>query len=185
VSSSWWIGGPVGSGRHAKRPAEGCCERPDASQPDRETDVGDATVGAAQQRGGALHPAGQEVLVRRLPERPAELSAEMSRREARGACQCGNVERFAIAGVDEVLRAEKVAGWMGGHHLPERSVAIPATDGLRMRWRTSASSIRSPFSKYSTPRPRRRRSIPGPEQSTLLSLATLASFPPSRWSSHT
>src|SRR5215218_10713252 len=55
----------------------------------------------------------------------------------------------------------------------------------RMRSRTSASSIRSPFSKYSKPRPRRRRSIPGPEQSTLLSLATPASFPPSRWSSHT
>src|SRR6266508_1928199 len=55
----------------------------------------------------------------------------------------------------------------------------------RMRWRISVSSIRSPFAKYSKPRPRRRRSIPGPEQSTLLSLATPASFPPSRWSSHT
>src|SRR4051812_48511866 len=44
-------------------------ERAEAAEADREADLGDAPVGVAQERGGALEPARQQVLVRRLTER--------------------------------------------------------------------------------------------------------------------
>ena len=58
---------------------------PTLRSPTVEADLGHRAIGVAQQRGGALHPARQEVLVRRLAERPAELAAEVRRRQAGGA----------------------------------------------------------------------------------------------------
>ena len=68
-------------------------------------------VGVAQQLRGALEPASQEVLVRRLAEGAAELAAEVRGREACGAGECGDVERLAVAGVDQILGAEQVTRW--------------------------------------------------------------------------
>src|SRR5712692_7267616 len=98
------MGGPVGRRGESERPAEGRGERADAAQADSEADVRDRAVGVAEQRRRALHPAGQEVLVRRLAEGPAELAAEVRGREVRGTGERGNVERLAVAGVDQVLR---------------------------------------------------------------------------------
>ena len=101
------------------RPAEGRRERPDAAQSDREADVCDRAVGVAQQRRRTLQPARQKVLVRRLAERPAELTAEVRLREARRASQLRHVERLAVARVGEVLRAEQVPRWIRrDHELP-------------------------------------------------------------------
>ena len=79
-------------------------------QADREADVGDRTIGVTEQRGGPFEPPRQQVLVRCLAELPPELPAEVRRREARGAGQRRHVQRLAVAGVDQVLRAEQVAG---------------------------------------------------------------------------
>ena len=48
--------------------------------------------------------------MRRLAEGAAELAAEVRGREPRGACKRRNVEWLAIAGVDQVLGAKKMAG---------------------------------------------------------------------------
>ena len=61
-----------------------------------------------EQRRGALQPAGEEVLVRRLTECPAELAAEVGGREVRRRGERGDVERLAVARVDQVFRAEQV-----------------------------------------------------------------------------
>src|SRR5689334_18322783 len=70
-------GGAVGRRRLAVGAREARRERADAAQADREADLGDLAVGAAQERRGALEPARQQVGVRRLAERLAELAAEM------------------------------------------------------------------------------------------------------------
>src|SRR4051794_6304740 len=79
----------VGRGRAAVRPAEARGEAADAAETDGEADVRDAAVGGAQQLRGALEPAREQVLVRRLAERPPELAAEVRRREPRGAGERG------------------------------------------------------------------------------------------------
>lgn len=93
--------------------------QPDAEQPDGDADVRDAADGVAEQRGGALEPAGQEELVRSLAESPPELTAEMRRREVRSAGERRHVERRAVARVDEVLRAQEVPGRWDRDHRPE------------------------------------------------------------------
>ena len=77
-------------------------------------------VGAAQQRRRALEPPGEQVLVRRLAERPAELAAEVGRREVRGPRERGHVERLAVARVDQVLGAQEVTCRRldGQHRIP-------------------------------------------------------------------
>lgn len=52
----------------------------------------------------------------RLAELFAELAAEMCARESRGARECGNVERLAVARIDEVFCPEQMAGRMNGRH---------------------------------------------------------------------
>jgi hypothetical protein len=46
---------------------------------DHDADVGNRAIGIAEQGGRALQPTREEVVVRALTERPAELAAEMSR----------------------------------------------------------------------------------------------------------
>jgi hypothetical protein len=65
-------------------------------------------IGLPQEGRRTLQSARQEVLVRGLAERPAELAAEVRRREVRGAGERGHVERLAVSGVDEILRPKKV-----------------------------------------------------------------------------
>jgi hypothetical protein len=107
------MGGAIPGRRHPVRPPEARREGADALQADLEADLGDAMVGVAQQRGGALEPPGQEVLMRRLAERPPELPAEVRGREVRGAGELGDVQRLPVAGVGEVLRAEQMADRVG------------------------------------------------------------------------
>jgi hypothetical protein len=46
--------------------------------------------------------------MRRLPERAPKLTAEVRRREASGPRERRDVERLAVARVDQVLRAKQV-----------------------------------------------------------------------------
>jgi hypothetical protein len=55
--------------------------------------------------------------VRRVAKGPAELTREMRGREMRGPGERRHVEPLAVAGVDQVLRAEEVADWMDRRHL--------------------------------------------------------------------
>src|SRR5947208_791582 len=110
---------PVRGGRHAERAAEARRERPDAAEADGEADVRDGAVGIAKEGGGALEPAGQQVLVRRLAEDAPELPAEVRSREPRSARELRHVEWLAVAGVDQVLGPEEVAGRRNGRdHRP-------------------------------------------------------------------
>src|SRR5919197_3011560 len=84
--------GAVGRGSDAVGPLEARREGPDALEADIEADLRDRAVGVAQQRGGALHPAGEQIGMRRLAERSPELAAEVRPREAGGACQVVHVE---------------------------------------------------------------------------------------------
>jgi hypothetical protein len=97
--------GAVGRGRKPECPAEARGERPDAPQADVQTDVGYPAIGAPEQGGRPLHPAGQEVLVRRLAEYPAELAAEVGAGKVRRVREPLHVELLAVAGVDQVFRA--------------------------------------------------------------------------------
>jgi hypothetical protein len=56
--------------------------------------------------------------VRRLAELAAELAAEVRGRQARSASQGPHVERLAVAGIDEILRAKKMSGRMDDCHGP-------------------------------------------------------------------
>src|SRR5919199_3619346 len=106
--------GAVGRRRHPVRAAEARGERADALQADGRADVGDRPIGVPQQRRRALEPAREQVLVRRLSERAPELATEVRRREVRRACERGHVERLAVAGVDDVARAQEVPCWWNG-----------------------------------------------------------------------
>jgi hypothetical protein len=99
---------PVGGRREAECPAEARGERAEAPEPDGGADLGDRAVGVAEQRRRSFEPAGQQVLVRGLAEGAPELTAEVRGGEARRACQRRDVERLAVARVDQVLRAKQV-----------------------------------------------------------------------------
>ena len=73
-------------------------------------------VGVAQQCRRALQPAHQDVLVRGLAEGSPELTAEVRRRKARRCGERGHIERFAVAGIDEVPRAQEVPCRRDGRH---------------------------------------------------------------------
>ena len=108
--------GAVGGGRVAERPREGGREGAQALQADREADIGDRAVGAAQHRRGPLQSAREQVGVRGLAERAAELAAEVRRREPGGASEVRDRQRLAVASVGKVLGAQQVAGGRSGSH---------------------------------------------------------------------
>jgi hypothetical protein len=58
----------------------------------------------------------EQVPVRALPECPAELAAEMGRRQPRGSGQRGDVERLKVPAVGEILGPQQVAGRVGARH---------------------------------------------------------------------
>ena len=100
---------PVRGGGDAVGAGEARDERAEALQPDREADVGNRAIRGEKQRGCALEPPRQQVLVRRLAERPAELAAEVRRREMRHPRERRDVERVAVTSVDQVLCAQQIA----------------------------------------------------------------------------
>ena len=114
---------PIGGRREAEGAAEAGGEGADAPQADREADVGDRAVGVAQQRGGPLEAAGQQVGPGRLAEGFLELAAEVGAREAGRARHVVDAERLGVAGVGEVLGAEQVSG--GRYECHPRSLGSP------------------------------------------------------------
>ena len=73
----------------------------------------------AEKTAESLQAAGEQVGVRRLAERAAELAAEVGARQARGSGQVVHVQRLEVAGVGQVLGAQQVAGGREeGHERP-------------------------------------------------------------------
>ena len=64
--------------------------------------------------------------MRRLPEFPAKLAAEVRRREPRCARERRHVERLAVASIGEILRAEEMPGRWDGLHRAPVSLAPPS-----------------------------------------------------------
>ena len=109
--------GPIGSGRAAVRAREARRERAEAAEPDVDADLRDRVIRGPQQGRRTLEPAREQVLVRRRAERAPELAAEVRRRQLRGAGERRNVERIAVARVDEILRSQQVTGGsLDAHH---------------------------------------------------------------------
>src|SRR5204863_9260724 len=89
---------------------------------------GNRAVRVAQQSGGALEPPGEQIGVRRLAERAAELAAEVGTRETGRAGQVVHAERVGVASIGEVLCTQQVAG--GGNEGHARSIAAWGSVGL-------------------------------------------------------
>src|SRR5918995_2428517 len=104
-----WEGGAVRRGGHAVGALEAGGERADALQADGEADVRDRAIRVPQQRSRPLHPACEQVRVRRLAEGGAELAAEVGAREASRTSEVVDAESFEVMCVGEILRAEQVA----------------------------------------------------------------------------
>ena len=79
-------------------------------RPTRVADVGDLPVGRTQQRRSALEAPREQVGVRGVAERAAELADEVRPREAGRAGHVVDPERLGVARVGEVLGAQQVAG---------------------------------------------------------------------------
>ena len=75
-----------------------------------------ATLQSVMRRSGsgALEPAREEVLVRRLAKHAAELPTEVGGREVGHFRQGGHVERLPIAGIHQILCAQEVTRRMEG-----------------------------------------------------------------------
>lgn len=116
------IGRAVGGRGHPEAAPEAGRERSEALQPDREADLGDAVVGVAQQRRGALQAPGQQVGVRRDPEGATELAAEVGAGEAGGGGEVVDIQRLEVAGVGQISGAEQMTG--GGDERLPRSLGV-------------------------------------------------------------
>lgn len=109
-------GGTVGRRRLPKGTTEAGREGADAPQADRETDLGHRVVSGAQQGGGPLEAARQQVSVGGLAEGAPELAAEMGAGETGGASHVIDAERFEIASVSQVPGAQEMPGrWDMSH----------------------------------------------------------------------
>ena len=95
-----------------ERPTEG----PEAAEADVEADVGDASVGLAQQEHGALDPTPLEVAVRRLAEDGAEGADEM---------RLGDVGDRGDRRHVEMLGVGPVHGVAGPQHAPVQILDVP------------------------------------------------------------
>ena len=93
---------PVDAGRHADQLGEAGAERAQRRAADREADLGDAEVAAAQQRHRALDAPRHQVAVRRLAVGEPELAAEVPGRHVRAAGQRLDVQRLGVLPVDPV-----------------------------------------------------------------------------------
>ena len=93
---------PVGAGRHADQLGEAGAEGAQRRAADREADLGDAEVAAAQQRHRALDAPRHQVAVRRLAVGELELAAEVPGRHVRAAGERLDVQRLRVLPVDPV-----------------------------------------------------------------------------------
>ena len=96
---------PVDAGRHADQLGEAGAERAQRRAADREADLGDAEVAAAQQRHRALDAPRHQVGVRRLAVGEPELAAEVPGRHVHAAGERLDVQRLRVLPVDPVADA--------------------------------------------------------------------------------
>ncbi len=78
-------------------------------------DLGDWSIGVAQQSCCSLEAASQEVLVRRLPERSGELPRKVRRRPARLLGKVGHPQRLGIPPVRQVTGTKEVPSRWDSH----------------------------------------------------------------------
>ena len=85
-------------------------------QTDGDADVGHGPVGGSQQRRCALHPARQEIGMRRLAEHSPELAVDVRPGQAVGSGQLTHVQPLEVPRVDKVLGKQQVPGRREGSH---------------------------------------------------------------------
>lgn len=117
--------------RRAVDPREARCERPHAPKADHETDLDHGSIGGTQQGRCALEPPCEQVLVRRLTERLAELATEVRRGKVGSASQLRHAEGLRVPGIDQISCAEEVSGVRMRHHPCEYAAAPPPGKTLR------------------------------------------------------
>jgi hypothetical protein len=110
-------GGP-GAGSHRARRltgdiAEGAAEGAEALPPGLVGDLGDGEIGVAEERGGPLNPAAEEVAVRWHPEGLPERAGEVRLGDTAHAGQAVNRPGLVRRGVDAVLGPEQPAQQIG------------------------------------------------------------------------
>jgi hypothetical protein len=93
---------PVMGRRLADNVAEGPAERAQAGEANVEANVGDASVGLAQQEHRSLDPAPLQIVMRRFAKDGAETTAEMSRRNVRDGGHGRHIERFGVGPIHGV-----------------------------------------------------------------------------------
>src|SRR5579864_9453463 len=124
---------PVCARRLADDEVERLAEGAEACEADVEADVGDASIGAAEQVERSLDASALQVAMRGLAECRAKCPDEMGFGHARHARERGNVERAAVGEVHGVARAEQP---------PIRLLCCPghrAPDGFPGRDRANAT----------------------------------------------
>src|SRR5581483_10927890 len=102
------VGAAVGGRRRADELREARAERAERRAADREADLGDRQVAAAQQKLRPLDPAGHQVGVGRLAVGLLEPPREVGGRHERPAGERRHVERPRVLTVDQVARTAQV-----------------------------------------------------------------------------
>jgi hypothetical protein len=121
---------PVGAGRHTDQLGEAGAEGAERRAADREADLGDAEVAAAQQRHRALDAPRHQVAVRRLAVGEAELAAEVPGRHVGAAGERLDVEWLRVLPVDPVADAAQPRQVAQAAVLPRPGLS---TTGVRRR----------------------------------------------------
>ncbi len=127
-------------------------------RPDRVADVGDLAVGRAQQRRGALEAPGQQIGMRGVAERAAELADEVRAREAGLAGHVLDSERLGVVRVGQVLGAQQVACGRGVGHGASIALTTTVTADVR-RGRLSGPDRGRPRGEPGRAAPRARDPI--------------------------
>jgi hypothetical protein len=89
-------------------PGERRGEGADTAEPDLEADLPDRHLGRAEQVASAFQPATEEVLVGGLAEDTPEAAAEVAWRDVCFPSQNPQLERLAVAAVDQISGPQQV-----------------------------------------------------------------------------
>jgi hypothetical protein len=133
--------GPQRAGRLAGDVAEGAAEGPEAFPTGLEGDLGDRKIRVAEERGGPLDPAAEEVAVWRHPEGVPERAGEVRLGDAAHAGQAVDRPGLVRRGIDAVLGPKQPAEQIGvlgggaqsGALLSARPILNNPSTGARMR----------------------------------------------------
>src|SRR4029077_13572973 len=99
--------GPVRRGRFADEQVKGLAEGAKAREANVEADIGNASVGAAQQEERSLDAPALQIAVRCLAECPAKRPNEVSLGNVGDARERGNVKWLAIGEIHGVARTQQ------------------------------------------------------------------------------